>query len=104
MNKATEGNYIVLRHDNVSDPENPALITTLYSCYLHLSAYSVTVGQLVQEGDIIGQTGNTGNSSGEHLHFQLDRKEALFHPYWPFSFAQANAAGLGFFEAVNKGL
>lgn len=103
-NKATEGNYVVIRHDNVSDPNNPRINTTLYSCYLHLSAYSVTIGQLVQEGDIIGQTGNTGNSTGEHLHFQIDRKESLYHPYWPFTFAQANAAGLGFFDAVNKGL
>jgi len=60
------------------------------------------MGQLVQEGDIIGQTGSTGNSIGEHLHFQIDRSEALFHPYWPFTFAQANTAGLGFFDAINK--
>ena len=61
----------------------------------------------MSEGDIIGKCGNTGNvsgSTGEHLHFQIDRQEAPFHPYWPFSFAEAQAAGLGFFEAVNKGL
>ena len=103
-NKATEGNYVVIKHDNVPDPSNLSGKTTLYSCYLHLSAYSVTVGQCVSEGDVIGNSGNTGNSTGEHLHFQIDRKEALFHPYWPFSFAEAKAANLGFFEAVNKGL
>jgi len=104
QNNATEGNYIIIRHDNVPDPSNLSIQTTLYSCYLHLSECSVTPGQLVSEGDIIGKTGNTGNSTGEHLHFQIDRQETLFHPYWPFTFAQANAAGLGFFEAVNKGL
>ncbi|NCP77071.1 peptidoglycan DD-metalloendopeptidase family protein [bacterium] len=103
-NNATNGNYIILRHDNVPDPNDFGLKTTLYSCHLHLSVCSVAMGQLVQEGDIIGQTGSTGNSIGEHLHFQIDRSEALFHPYWPFTFAQANTAGLGFFDAVNKGL
>ncbi|MDD5376855.1 MAG: S-layer homology domain-containing protein [Candidatus Gracilibacteria bacterium] len=102
--KASEGNYVIIRHDNVPDPSNLEKKATLYSCYLHLSEYSVSVGQLVEEGDVIGKTGNTGNSTGEHLHFQIDRNEALFHPYWPFTFAQANAAGLGFFDAVNKGL
>lgn len=104
QNKATEGNYVVIKHDNVPDPNNPGAKTTLYSCYLHLSAYSVTPGQLVSEGDEIGKTGNTGNSTGEHLHFQIDTATALFHPYWPFSFADAKAAGYGFFEAVNNGL
>lgn len=104
QNKATEGNYVVIKHDNVPDSSNMSIKTTLYSCYLHLSEYSVTPGQLVSEGDIIGKTGNTGNSTGEHLHFQIDRKEALFHPYWPFTFTQANAEKLGFFEAVNQGL
>lgn len=103
-NKASEGNYVVIKHDNVPDPANLGARTTLYSSYLHLSALSVAVGQLVEEGDVIGKCGSTGNSSGEHLHFQIDRKESLFHPYWPFTFAEANAAGLGFFDAVNKGL
>lgn len=62
-NKATEGNYVVIRHDNAPDPQNPAAKTTLYSCYLHLSEYSVTPGQLVQEGDVIGKSGSTGNST-----------------------------------------
>lgn len=104
QNKATEGNYVVIKHDNVPDPINPNVKTTLYSCYLHLSEYSVTPGQLVSEGDVIGKTGNTGNSMGEHLHFQIDRAEAPFHPYWPFNFAEAKTANLGFFEAINNGL
>lgn len=104
QNKATEGNYVVIKHDNVPDPVNPTVQTTLYSCYLHLSELGVTVGQLVSEGDVIGKSGNTGNSTGEHLHFQIDRADAPFHPYWPFSFTEAKEAGMGFFEAVNKGL
>lgn len=106
-NKSADGNYVVIKHDNVPDPADMTKTTTLYSCYLHLTEYSVVVGQLVSEGDVIGKCGNTGNvsgSTGEHLHFQIDRKEAPFHPYWPFSFTEAKAANLGFFEAVNKGL
>ncbi|MDD5197842.1 MAG: S-layer homology domain-containing protein [Candidatus Gracilibacteria bacterium] len=106
-NKAANGNYIIIKHDNVPDPADMMKKTTLYSCYLHLTEYLVTVGQLVSEGDVIGKCGNTGNvsgSTGEHLHFQMDRSEAPFHPYWPFSFAEAQTAGFGFFEAVNNGL
>ncbi|MDD2891828.1 MAG: S-layer homology domain-containing protein [Candidatus Gracilibacteria bacterium] len=106
-NQSVNGNYVIIRHDNVPDPADMTKKTTLYSCYLHLSEYVVAVGQLVSEGDIIGKSGNTGNvsgSTGEHLHFQIDRGEAPFHPYWPFTFTEAQSAGFGFFEAVNNGL
>ena len=38
------------------------------------------------------------------MHFQIDRASAPFHPYWPFSFKEARDLGLGFMEAVNRGL
>lgn len=38
--------------------------------YMHLSAYGVKAGDHVQAGDIIGFTGNTGDSSTPHLHFE----------------------------------
>ncbi len=98
------GNYVVLQHTNVPDPDGSGTTATLYSGYLHMSAYTVTTGQTVREGDQIGNTGNTGNSYGEHLHFQIDRSTAPFHVYWPFSTKDASAQGLGFFEAVNVGL
>jgi murein DD-endopeptidase MepM/ murein hydrolase activator NlpD len=53
-------------------------------------------------GQEIGKTGSTGMSTGEHLHFQIDRASAPFHPYWPFSFKEARDLGLGFMEAVNR--
>ena len=45
--------------------------TGLYSLYAHLSAAYVVVGQLLTEGDMIGVTGNTGLSTGPHLHWQV---------------------------------
>lgn len=45
--------------------------TGLYSLYAHLSAAYVVVGQLVQQGYILGVTGNTGLSTGPHLHWQV---------------------------------
>ncbi|NOH14690.1 MAG: peptidoglycan DD-metalloendopeptidase family protein [Chloroflexi bacterium] len=41
------------------------------SAYAHLSGVSVTCGQSVAQGTVIGAVGNTGNSSGAHLHFEL---------------------------------
>ena len=99
-----DGNYVVLQHPGAPDPDNPSVTTTLYSGYLHLSSFCVATGQVIKEGTVIGVTGNTGNSTAEHLHFQIDRISAPFHAYWPFTNQDASAQGLGFFEAVNVGL
>ena len=53
------GHYIVLDHQNN--------MTTVYG---HLSVRLVSVGEVVQRGQIIGLVGSTGNSTGNHLHFE----------------------------------
>ena len=54
------GKYVVIRHDNG--------LETLYG---HLSTFKVVPNQVVKAGDVIGLGGNTGRSTGPHLHFEL---------------------------------
>ena len=46
---------------------------SLQSLYGHLSAVDVVDGQAVAGGQLIGAVGSTGNSTGSHLHFEIDR-------------------------------
>ncbi len=54
------GNHIILSHPNGTQ--------TLYA---HLSKISVSVGQQISDGEVIGNTGNSGRSTGPHLHFEI---------------------------------
>ncbi|MEW2165456.1 M23 family metallopeptidase [Streptomyces sp. NPDC007084] len=54
------GNAIVIKHGNGT-----------YSQYAHLSRIDVKIGQVVKTGQHIALSGNTGNSSGPHLHFEI---------------------------------
>ncbi|MDD4628475.1 MAG: M23 family metallopeptidase [Candidatus Peribacteraceae bacterium] len=99
------GKTIVIKHPNVPDPANPKLTTTLYSNYSHLSAIYVTEGAIVEKGEQIGLSGRTGDVSGPHLHFQIDRADAPWHPYWPFTTQDITAAGLRTtVQAIDKSL
>lgn len=50
------------------------------SAYAHMSAINVTCGQSVFQGSVIGAVGNTGNSYGSHLHFELVFNGAKLNP------------------------
>jgi murein DD-endopeptidase MepM/ murein hydrolase activator NlpD len=39
--------------------------------YAHLYGFYVDVGKMVERGDLVGQIGNTGNSTAPHLHFEI---------------------------------
>lgn len=98
------GHYVVIRHPNVPDPENPSKTTTVYSVYAHLDVLLVSAGQTVRKGEQIATSGDTGFASGPHLHFQIDKESAPFHPYWPFTSSQASEKRLTLQQAVNAGL
>lgn len=98
------GHHIVIRHPNVPDPDHAGQTTTIYSIYAHLDTVLVTQGEVVHMGQQIATSGMTGLTSGPHLHFQIDKADAPFHPYWPFNSSEMNAARLSFNAAINSGL
>jgi murein DD-endopeptidase MepM/ murein hydrolase activator NlpD len=63
------GNYVEIRHG-----------AGLTSFYGHLSAIGVRVGEKVGRGDVIAKSGNTGSSTGPHLHFGVHRNGAPVNP------------------------
>lgn len=98
------GHHIVVRHPNVPDPDRRGQTRTIYSVYAHLDTVLVAQGESVRMGQQIATSGQTGLASGPHLHFQIDKDDAPFHPYWPFNTSEMNAARLSFNAAVNSGL
>jgi len=70
------GKYIMIRHYNGFE--------TLYA---HLSQQDVKVGQNVKAGEVIGLGGNTGRSSGPHLHFEVRYVGNAFNPAYMYDFA-----------------
>ena len=52
----------------------------LWTTYAHLSQVLTNTWDKVREGQLIGEVGDTGNSYGSHLHFQLDKNQDNRHP------------------------
>ena len=48
--------------------------------YYHLSRINVRAGQTVKQGTVIGLVGSTGNSTGNHLHFEIRRRKTALDP------------------------
>ena len=63
------GNFIIIDHGN-------GFVTR----YAHCSKIAVTKGQIVSQGQIIGYVGTTGNSTGNHLHFEIKVNGRFVNP------------------------
>ena len=63
------GNWVVINHGN-------GLVTK----YMHHSALAVRAGQYVEKGQQIGYVGSTGQSTGPHLHFQVELNNVPVNP------------------------
>ncbi|MDQ0844263.1 MULTISPECIES: M23 family metallopeptidase [unclassified Streptomyces] len=77
------GNAIVIKHNNGK-----------YSQYAHLSKINVNVGAKVKTGQNIAKSGNTGNSSGPHLHFEIRTTPNYGSALNPMSFLRAAGVNL----------
>ena len=69
------GKTVVVRHANEVE-----------TVYAHLSSYGVKENDIVSEGQVIGLGGNTGRSTGSHLHLEVRYKGTCIHPEYVFNF------------------
>ena len=76
------GNYVVIRHNN-----------GLETIYAHLSKSLVDENQPVKAGDVIGLGGNTGRSTGSHLHFETRLCGVALDPTLLFDFRNQDVTG-----------
>ena len=61
--------------------------------YGHLSGFAVTAGQHVQRGDIIGYVGESGRSTGPHLHYEVRINDTPVNPYKYLRMTVAHTGG-----------
>jgi murein DD-endopeptidase MepM/ murein hydrolase activator NlpD len=64
------GNYVIIKHKH-----------GYYTRYAHLQKSTVKIGQRVQQGGVIGYIGNTGLSTGPHLHYEVHVGSDVVDPY-----------------------
>lgn len=76
------GNYVILRHDN-----------GLETVYGHMSKHLCKENQVVRAGEPIGLGGNTGRSTGSHLHFETRFYGEYINPELLFNFQAMDAKG-----------
>ena len=64
------GNYVIIRHKH-----------GFYTRYGHMQSFKVRTGQRVQQGEVIGYIGNTGRSTGPHVHYEVHIGSDVVDPY-----------------------
>ena len=85
------GNYVVIRHPN-----------GLETIYGHLSKHLVRENQVVKAGEPIGLGGNTGRSTGSHLHFETRFLGQAINPAEMFDFVAQDVTGDYYIFRSNK--
>ena len=65
------GNYIIISHGN-----------GVQTVYAHCSQLLVSSGQTVSQGEAIARVGSTGNSTGNHLHFEVRKNGVTYNPQY----------------------
>ncbi|CAK4066583.1 MULTISPECIES: M23 family metallopeptidase [Vibrio] len=73
------GNYLTLRHS-----------FGFMSSYAHLSRFKVRSGQFVSKGDLIATCGNSGNSTGPHLHYEVRFLGRALNPQYTMDWSPEN--------------
>jgi murein DD-endopeptidase MepM/ murein hydrolase activator NlpD len=64
------GNYIIIRHKH-----------GYYTRHAHMQTFKASVGQRVQQNEVIGYIGNTGISTGPHVHYEVSIGSDVVDPY-----------------------
>ncbi|GAA4673461.1 hypothetical protein GCM10023347_29410 [Streptomyces chumphonensis] len=77
------GYQVVLKHDDGR-----------FSQYAHLSALTVRAGQRVDAGQSVGRSGNTGNSTGPHLHFEIRTGSGYGSDIDPVAYLRHHGVGI----------
>ncbi|MDR0376750.1 MAG: M23 family metallopeptidase [Spirochaetaceae bacterium] len=76
------GNFIIIKHKH-----------GFYTRYAHLLSFRVSRGQRVQQGEVIGYIGNTGLSTGPHLHYEVHIGSDVVDPYKYLNVRSGTLAG-----------
>lgn len=63
------GNLLVIKHND-----------TYRTAYAHLDKFNVAIGDWVNQGDVVAYSGNTGLSTGPHLHFEIRKNGLSLNP------------------------
>ena len=66
---STAGYYVQINHGD-----------GFRSVYMHMTHYTVSAGQHVGQGEVIGYCGSTGTSTGPHLHFGISKNGSYVNP------------------------
>lgn len=83
------GNYLTLRHS-----------FGFMSSYAHLQKFKVKSGEFISKGDVIAQCGNSGNSTGPHLHYEVRFLGRALNPQYLMDWTPENFNYV--FEKENK--